>query len=143
MKPSEVIVYWTHVSSNALAQYKVHVARSVTDGENVQERTVPVPADTNFEIIKDLDVGPEYTFQVSGSFVVNSSFVEGPLSVVTQDTRVQTAVVEPGFTMKDASTVVFGLLLLMSLTVNVVLLLVNVVLLGRFRYTTKHGVVVL
>lgn len=136
LRPSEVIVYWTHVSSSyGTAKYTVHYAPSTTDGETVQKS---VASDTNFAII-DLEVGPEYTFQVSGSFVVNSSIMEGPLSVVTRDSRVQTVETAQSFTMKDIATIVFGMLLFVSISINVLLLLVNIVLLRHFRYTHARG----
>lgn len=132
----DVIVYWNSIdsSSNRPAMYTVYYESLLQD--NRERGSVRVQANTNFAIISNLrpdtDSDYTYTFQVSASFIVNSSLVEGPRSVMTDTSRLDFST--GGITMKDIASILFGLLLMVSATINIVLLLVNYILLRRFRY---------
>ena len=132
LRPQEVIVYWNSVKSRTdltTAMYTVYYESP--DGQRQSENIRP---DTNFAIITNLriDADSTYSFQVAASYIVNSSVVAGPLSLATEESRIEPN--DSSLSMKDIATVVFGLLLVTSMIINVVLLLVNYILLKRFRY---------
>ena len=128
LRPQEVIVYWNSVKSRTdltTAMYTIYY-----ESPDKQRQSESVRADTNFAIITIDAADNTFSFQVAASYVVNLSYVEGPLSLVTEKTRFQS---NNSLTMKDIATVLFGLLLVTSMIINVVLLLVNYILLKRFR----------
>ena len=95
----------------------------------------------NSVVVKDLEVGQQYTFTVSASYVSSSSFVMGPRSEVTPDNNVTTSL-STANRLKESNgndsigiTAVsfYGVLLMLSLVMNIILLVMSMILLRQLK----------
>ncbi len=140
--PTKAVVYWKPLSDDRIAMYVVYYKSNASGRSELRKDVINL---ANSVAVDSLEIGHHYTFTVSVGYMVNGTINYGPRSQVTANSNFTTGLTlndEPQSEGDDTTGVValvfYGVLLVLSMIVNIVLLVMSCYLLKQLRYGKKQ-----
>ena len=144
--PTKAVVYWKPLSDDRIATYVVYYKTNASDSSVLRKDVINL---ANSAAVDNLGIGEHYTFTVLVGYAVNGTINYGLESRVTANSNITT-----GLTLNDqpepedddltgvVALVFYGVLLVLSMIVNLVLLVMSCYLLKQLRYGAKDKIVI-